>query len=107
MASAKTAAATLKRAARVSPPSLHQPTVPAEQRLRRYEEGTPLLGRDEPRKQRDQGAVGPTEPSTADLAAKHRQLVTEDEDLGVLLDSVHPVDADQLEECAGEAVEER
>jgi hypothetical protein len=81
--------------------------VPAGQRLGHYQEGTPPLARDEPRQQRDQGTVWPTEARTADLAAEHPQLVPQDDDLGVLLENVHAEDAGQSEEETGEAVEGR
>jgi hypothetical protein len=50
--------------------------VPVEQRLGRHQEAVPPLARDPPRQQRDQGAVGPAEANTLDLAPEHRQLVT-------------------------------
>jgi hypothetical protein len=81
--------------------------VPVEHCLGRHEEGTPPLARGEPRQERDQGTVGPTGARTADLAAEHGQLVAQDDNLGVLREGAHPLDAEQLEQATGEAVEER
>ena len=52
----------------------------------------------------DQRAVGPGRTQTADVAAKHRQLLTEDKDLGTLGDAVHPVRTDELEHAADELI---
>jgi hypothetical protein len=38
---------------------------------------------------------------------KHRQLVTEDKDLGILRNGVHPMYVDEPEGATGETVEER
>ncbi|MHB8245511.1 MAG: hypothetical protein ACYDGN_09185 [Acidimicrobiales bacterium] len=59
------------------------------------------------RAQRDEGAVRPAELRALDLPSQHRQLVSEREDLGVLLDVVHSMDADELTEATGEEIDER
>ena len=53
--------------------------------------------RDETGEQRNEGAVGPGESRLVDLAPEDRQLVTQDHDLHVFGNGLHPVDADQLE----------
>ena len=58
--------------------------MPAEDGLRRDEERTPALARHETREKRYDGAVGPGEAGTSDLAAKHGELVSQYEDLGIL-----------------------
>lgn len=50
---------------------------------------------------------GPGEPGPGDLATKHGQLETEDEDLGFLCPGTGPVDANDVEDALDEAVEER
>ena len=58
--------------------------MPTEDGLRRDQERTPALARHETSEEGDNGAVGPGEAGTSDLAAKHGQLVAEHEDLGIL-----------------------
>ena len=92
---------------RIGPVPAYQPAVPVEDGLGRDQERTPPLTRDKTGQQGDERPVRPAEAGPADLAAQHRQLVAQDEDLGVLRDGAHPVDTDELEEAAQEPVEER
>ena len=62
---------------------------------------------DETGEQRNEGAVGPGESRLLDLAPEDRELVTQDQDLHVLRNGLHPVDADQLEGATCQTVEER
>jgi hypothetical protein len=71
--------------------------VPVEDRRRRDKQRRPTLARDETGEQRNKGAVGPGESRLLDLAPEDRELVTQDQDLHVLGNDLHPVDADQLE----------
>ena len=80
--------------------------MPIENRLRRDEERRPSFAGHEPGEQRNDGPVRPVETRTGDLAAEHCQLVTQHEDLGVLCDVVHPVDAHESECAVSQAVEE-
>jgi len=66
-----------------------------------------VLARDETGQQRNEGTVGPAKTRPTDLAPEHGQLVTKDEDLHILRNGVHPVNADQLEDAARQTVEER
>jgi hypothetical protein len=52
------------------------------------------------------GPVRPVKTRTGGLAAQHCELVTEHQDLSILCDVVHPVDAHESECAVSQAVEE-
>jgi hypothetical protein len=68
----------------VGPAPANKRAVPAEDCLRRDEERTPVLARYETSEEGNEGTVGPGEAGTSDLAAKHGELVAQDEDLGIV-----------------------
>lgn len=80
--------------------------VPAKDRLGSDEEGRPALPWHEPGEGRDDCPVGPAEPGARDLAAQDGQLLAKNEDLGILGDGVHVMDAQELEDATDQAVEE-
>ncbi len=81
--------------------------MPVEDRRRRDKQRRPTLARDETSEQRNEGTVGPGESRLLDLAPEDRELVTQDQDLHVFGNGLHPVDADQLERATRQTVEER
>ena len=81
--------------------------MPVEHGLWGYEERAPPLAWDQAGEQGNYSPVGPTEPRPSDLATEHRQLVPQDEDLGVLGERIGPVDSDEPEHPPEELVEER
>ena len=91
---------------RVGPVPPDERPVPAQDRLGRDEERRPALPWHEPGQGGDECPVGPAEPGSCDLAAQDGQLVAEHQDLGVLGDGVHPVDAQELDDATDQAVEE-
>jgi hypothetical protein len=74
--------------------------VPVKHGLWGYEERSPAVPRHEAGEQGDQSPVGPAEPGPPDLAAEHRQLVAQDEYLGVLREGAPPVARDEPEQSA-------
>ena len=80
--------------------------VPAKDRLGRDEERHPPLPWDQALQSGDERPIRPGEAGTADLPAQHGELVAQHEDLRVLGDVVHPVDAGQLDAASDQAVEE-
>src|ERR1019366_9375770 len=70
---------------REGPVPTNEVTVPAHERCRRDEEGGPSLTRKKPCKRRQHGAIGRGEPRSRHLTTEHRELVTKDRDLDVLL----------------------
>ena len=68
----------------VGPAPADEAAVPVEHGLGRDQERAPPLARDQAGEQGDERPVGPAEAWPADLAAEHRQLVAQDEYLGVL-----------------------
>ena len=90
----------------ICPVSSDEATVPIKNRLRHDEERRPSLAGHEPGEQRNDRPVRPVETRTGDLAAKHCELVTEHQDLGILCDVVHPMDTHESECAVSQAVEE-
>ena len=80
--------------------------MPAQDRLGGDQERDPPLPRHQPGQGGDERPIRPPQAGTSDLAAQHRQLVAQHEDLRVLGDVVHPVDPDQLGDASDESVEE-
>ena len=80
--------------------------MPAQDRLGGDEERRPTLPWHEPGQGGDERSVGPGEPGSCDLAAQDGQLVAEHQDLRILGDGVHPVDAQELDDATDQAVEE-
>lgn len=92
---------------RVGPPLLHERTVPPEDRLWGDEERLPAFPRDKTSKQSDERSVAPGEAECpGDLAAKHGQLVAQDEDLGIFRRGIRPVDTKELEHAPNQTVDE-
>lgn len=58
--------------------------MPAQQRLRRHESMAPALRGQQPGQRREHGAVRPAGAGPGDLSAQDRDLVSQNEDLGVL-----------------------
>src|SRR5664280_1506640 len=92
-------------AVRVGPALLDQRAVPAQDRLWVDEERSPVFSRNKTGQEGDEGTVGPGEAGTCDLAAKHGQLVAQDEDLVVLRRCIRPVDTNDLEHAPDEPIE--
>jgi hypothetical protein len=80
--------------------------VPAKDRLRLDEERRPAFAWQEIRENGDERPVRPREAGSGDLTAQHKKLVAEDQDLRVLGDGVHPMDAGQPHDAADQSVEE-
>ena len=80
--------------------------MPVEHRLGRHKERAPPLTRDEAGEQGDERPVGPAEAWPPDLASEHRQLVAQDEYLGVLPQGIPPVGTNEPEHPTEELVEE-
>src|ERR1035441_1555142 len=91
---------------RVGPPLADERAMPAEDRLRRDEERSPAFPGSETGEHADQRSIGPGEPGTGNLAAKHGQLVAKHEDLGILCRSIRPEDRNGLESAPGQTVEQ-
>src|ERR1019366_2460590 len=70
---------------RVGPVSANELPVPPHQRCGRNEEGGPRLARKESRERRQHDMIGRGEPRSRHLTTEHRELVTKDRDLDVLL----------------------
>jgi hypothetical protein len=69
---------------RVGPGAGHEPPVPAQQRLGRDEEARPTGPGEHPADRGEQGPVAGPEFGSCALAAEHRELMPQDEDLKVL-----------------------
>ena len=80
--------------------------MPGQDRLGRDEECGPTFLRDQTSEQGNERPVRPGEAGTGDLAAQDGELVSEDEDLGVLGHRVYPVHPDTLKHATDQAVEE-
>src|SRR5580704_13846706 len=78
---------------RIRPPSSHEGTMPAKNRLGCDEERCPPITRDEASEGADR-SIGPSEAGTGGLALEHGELVAQHEDLGILGRRVHPMDSD-------------
>lgn len=92
---------------RVGPPLLHERTVPPEDRQWGDEERLPAFPRDKTSKQSDECSVAPGEAGCpGDLAAKHGQLVAQDEDLGIFRRGIRPVDTKELDHAPNQTVDE-
>src|ERR1017187_7371656 len=70
---------------RVGPVSANELPVPPHQRCGRNEEGGPTLARQESRERRQHDTIGRGEPRSRHLTTEHRELVTKDRDLDVLV----------------------
>src|ERR1017187_6478206 len=70
---------------RVGPVSANELPVPPHQRCGPNEEGGPTLARKESREPRQHDTIGRGEPRSRHLTTEHRELVTKDRDLDVLL----------------------
>src|ERR1022692_3706651 len=70
--------------ARVRPLALDQAAVPGEQRTWRDQAVAAQPGWQQPGQRSQDRPVGPVEPGPGDLAAQDRDLMAEDQDLGVL-----------------------
>jgi hypothetical protein len=81
--------------------------VPVEDGLGRDQERTPPLTRDDAGEQGNERPVRPAVAGPRDLAAENRQLVAQDEDLGILGDFAQVVHMDELKDPPEETVEER
>jgi hypothetical protein len=89
----------------VGPVPPDEVAVPVEHGPWRHQERAPPLTRDEAGEQGDERPVGPAEAWPPDLASEHRQLVAQDEDLGVLREGTRPVGPDEPEHPTEELVE--
>jgi hypothetical protein len=89
------------------PASSHQIPVPTEQRLGLHEEPPSPNGREETAQAREHGPIRWPEGRACDLAAQHRDLVTEDDDLDRQLLLLAKGETGQLEEANERHVEER
>ena len=69
--------------------------MPVEERMRRPKKGAPPITGREAGEECDQRAVGPDGPGMGDLAAEHRELMAKHDDLGILGESGHQVDAEE------------
>jgi hypothetical protein len=65
--------------------------MPPQQRVRLNEERSPALPRDAPRKRSQQSSIRWFELRPSALASKHRQLMTQDEDLQINATSAKPL----------------
>jgi hypothetical protein len=65
----------------VGPAASDQPAMPGKRRLRRPREHSPSVARNHPAERREQDPIVRIKARPPDLAAKDRQLVTEDENL--------------------------
>jgi hypothetical protein len=72
-------------AARKGPVPANELMLPAQQSRWRDEEGSPTLTRKQPCERRKHAAISRGEPRSYHLAAEHRELMTKDRDLDVLL----------------------
>ena len=81
--------------------------MPTEQRLGLHEEPPSPNGREETAQAREHGPIRWPEGRACDLAAQHRDLVTEDDDLDRQLLLLAKGETDQLEEANERHVEER
>jgi hypothetical protein len=79
---------------------------PAQDRLGRDEERRPALPRHQSGQGRDDCPIGPAEPGAGDLAAQDGELLAKHQNLRVLGDGVHVVDAQELDDATDQAVEE-
>src|ERR1035441_4965563 len=70
---------------RIGPVSANELPVPPHQRCGRNEEGGPTLASQESRERRTNAPVSSGEPRSRHLTTEHRELVTKDRDLDVLL----------------------
>src|ERR1035441_6706984 len=70
---------------RVGPVSANELPVPPHQRCGPNEEGGPTLASQESRERRQHDTIGRGEPRSRHLTTEHRELVTKDRDLDVLL----------------------
>ena len=80
--------------------------MPSQDRFRRDEERRPALSVDEACLRGDERPVRPGEPRLCDLAAEHRHLVAQHQDLGVFGHGVHVVDRQGFYDATDQAVEE-
>ena len=90
----------------VRPAAADEVAVPVEDGLRRDQERSPPLARDQAGDQGDERSVGPAEAWPADLAAEHRQLVAQDEYLGVFPEAIPAMGTNEPEYPAKGLVEE-
>jgi len=58
--------------------------VPTEHRLRRHDQALPALGREDPGKRREEGAIGRPKTRARLLPTEHRKLVAQNEQFDVL-----------------------
>ncbi len=91
----------------IGPVSPDKGPVPPEDRLGCDEERRPLFARHQSCQSSNECSVRPRQAGPGDLTAKDSQLLTENEDLGVLVDGVHPVDPGELDQAAEQTVQER
>ena len=91
---------------RVGPVPPDETVVPVKDGLWCDEERTPPLTWDQAGEQGDERPVGPAEARPPDLAAQHRQLVAQDEYLGVLREGIGPAGPDEPERPTEDLVEE-
>jgi hypothetical protein len=63
----------------------HESTVPTQDCRGRDEEADSAAGGKQPGQTGDQGSVGPADPRSRTAPLQHRELVTQDEDLDLLV----------------------
>jgi len=80
--------------------------VPAQDRLGGDEEGRPALPWYKAGQGSDECSIGLGEPGSCDLAVQDGQLLTKHQDLRILSDGIHVVDAKELDDPTDQAIEE-
>lgn len=80
--------------------------MPAQDRLGGDQERPPPLTRHHGGERTHERPIRPGEAGPGNLTTQHGQLVAQDEDLGILGDGVHPVDAHPLDDATDEAIEQ-
>jgi hypothetical protein len=91
----------------IGPVSPDKGPAPPEDRLGCDEERRPPFARHQSCQSSNECSVRPRQAGPGDLTAKDSQLLTENEDLGVLVDGVHPVDPGELDQATEQTVQER
>ena len=90
----------------IGPAPPHDPALPGEDRRRGHEKRRPPAAREERSGQGEEGSIGPAEAGTWGAPAQDLELMTEHDDLDVLLDAAQTMDPKKLEDTSDQAVEE-
>jgi len=93
-------------ARRLCPFAADEFAMPAQKRLRRHEQSTPAIMRQQPRQRGEKGAVGGSQPRPGRLAAKHREFVTQREQFDFAGERVAPAGREQPQQGGEGEVDE-